>query len=113
MSEIRIIFDLEGKAAEAFGKGVKTADIITATIEAIGGLPAGMTSGKTSVGLCITTEDGKKVYAETSLKMLQMVTAGLTARYGDETGGTSFMEAAGLDADKIREALADTEKKPN
>lgn len=54
-------------------------------IEAIAGMPQGMQSGKTSVALSIKLKNGQWVFAETSLKMLQMAAAALSGKYGNET----------------------------
>lgn len=49
----------------------------------VGGLDHGMTSGRASVAFCFELPDGRVVLAETSLWLLQLATAALTARYGE------------------------------
>ena len=50
----------------------------------IGGLARGMTSGLTSVAICIILPDGRAVLAETSLRLFLMAADLLRARYGEE-----------------------------
>lgn len=61
------------------------------TIEAIGGIPQGMQSGMTSVALSIKMKNGQWVFAETSLKMLQLATAALSGKYGNETDDPTIL----------------------
>jgi hypothetical protein len=86
MVMIRIIKNLEGAAKSLEVDGVKRENMENGTIVAIGGMPDGMESGQTSVGMVVKADDGKSYYCETSLKMLQLATTALTAEYGDETG---------------------------
>lgn len=53
-------------------------------IVAMGALPKGMGSGRTSVWLYVELEDGKLVFAQTSLALLQVANAAFLARYGQE-----------------------------
>lgn len=55
-----------------------------ATLEAIGALPRGMTSGKTSVALRIKLENGETVVAQTSLALFATTYAAFRGRYSDE-----------------------------
>lgn len=80
MPHMKIELDGDGKFPQLQGKRIRKAEI-----EAITALPKGMASGNTSVALIIPLKDGSYVFAETSLKLLQMATAAFTGRYGDET----------------------------
>jgi hypothetical protein len=50
----------------------------------LGALPAGMVSGKPSVFFLIPMPDGKVVFAELSLALLQAGTRAMTVKYGDQ-----------------------------
>ena len=91
--EIKIFIDMDGKAGEAFHETEARRDepIRDATVVAIGGLPHGMSSGKTSVGICLVDAEGKPYYVQTSLKMMQLAMAALDAEYGDETDGETYV----------------------
>lgn len=92
--EIKIFLNNEGKLAEALeGTRGNPQETVQADILAIGTLPNGMTSGATSVGITALTSVGIPVYLETSLKMFQMAAAAFQAKYGDETGGETLIEA--------------------
>lgn len=64
-------------------------------IVAVGALPRGMHSGRTSVYLTVELEDGRVGFFETSLALLQMATAAFTGRYGDESDGKTHPEGGG------------------
>ncbi len=86
--EIRLILNMEGKIAEACGG--TTADPATigrAVINAIGCLPEGMSSGKTSIGMVVIDDQNRPHYCETSLKAFQIACAYFTEKFGDESGG--------------------------
>lgn len=53
----------------------------------MGVLEGGMASGKPSVSFGIYLPDGRVVFAETSLLLLQSAIRAFTARYGDLTEG--------------------------
>lgn len=63
---------------------INAQQVIEARLVEVAGVPAGMTSGRTSVGLIVRLPDGRFVWSEISLQMLRTLTAGLTARYGEE-----------------------------
>lgn len=90
MTVLKVIMDMEGKAGECH-PGVPPADIQMGEINAIGCLPNGMSSGKTSVGISGTLKDGTPVYMELSLKMFQMAAAAFHGRFGDETDGGTII----------------------
>lgn len=50
-------------------------------VSAIGGIPAGMASGKASVMVTMLLPDGRTVAGETSLALLISATRALAARY--------------------------------
>lgn len=108
MSEIKIIFDMEGKEDEVWETpGPKTQ---VGIVEAVGTLPKGMASGATSVAICVVTVvDGSRVYAEMSLKMFQMAAAAFTSRWGDETGGLTIIQTD-ADPDLVEEQLTGDKK---
>jgi hypothetical protein len=69
--------------AEGMLEGVSPEDVIHLrnTLE-IGVLEGGMQSGKPSVAFAFTLPDGKKVFAETSLKLFQAAAKAFAAKYG-------------------------------
>ncbi|MBX3605346.1 MAG: hypothetical protein KF788_08745 [Piscinibacter sp.] len=73
MTTLRIILDGDGAFPEAKPErfGLATA---------IGRLPAGMQSGKSSVVIELTMPDGTKAYGQTSLAMLAMAVQAMQAR---------------------------------
>lgn len=80
MARIDIIMD----GSKGMGEG--KAPELTGTIEVIGAMPKGMSSGRTSVFLIATVAGQKeRVFLETSLRMWQMASAAFMQRYGDET----------------------------
>ena len=48
-------------------------------------LAGGMASGRPSVSIRINLPDGRVVWAQTSLRLLQVAVGAFTARYGDQT----------------------------
>jgi hypothetical protein len=100
VSEVRIFPDMTGKASQLLeGTDVAAEDVKGGVVVAIGGLPGGMTSGKTSVGI-LAMVDGEPFYLEMSLKMLQLVASMLTSKYGDETGTETGFVATLTDAEE-------------
>ena len=86
MSELKIILNMEDKAGSILEGEDWSLPMTTARILALGCMPRGMASGKTSIGITMLGEDGKPIYAEMSLKMFQLAAVAFKARYGDETG---------------------------
>jgi hypothetical protein len=70
----------EMKEAADKGKLHQTHHII------LSALPGGMTSGRTSVALCIPLPDGSWVFCESSLRAFLAAAGALRARFGDEDG---------------------------
>ena len=101
MTELKIYLELDGKLGE-IAPDVRPDQLKSGQILAIGTLPGGMSSGKPSVGLTIRVEDGSVVFAETSLKNLQMACAAFIGKFGDVTDGetTIRVTAEGLTVDK-------------
>jgi len=54
-------------------------------VDAIGGVPKGMQSGKTSVMLHIVLDNGESVFAETSLALLWTAALALKGKYPNES----------------------------
>lgn len=72
--------------ADGMLKDVPRENIIEAKKDIrLGVLDHGMHSGKPSVSFGIELPDGKVVFAETSLLLLQSAVRAFTARYGDMT----------------------------
>jgi hypothetical protein len=53
-------------------------------LERVGFLPGGMASGRTSVSMVIKLETGQRIFAQTSLRLLQAIAAAARGRYGEE-----------------------------
>lgn len=57
--------------------------VLHGELTGIAALPGGMASGKVSVTLRLTLDDGQTVLAETSLALLHMALGAIVARYGE------------------------------
>lgn len=82
MPNLRIFVRGDGMADDLRGK-----EIIQLADEAairLGALPGGMKSGRTSVSLIFPLPDGRFVFAQTSLGLLQGAVRGFTIVYGDQ-----------------------------
>ena len=78
MPQMNIVLNGEGKFSYlAEGEVIHLTNEITVTA-----LPNGMKSGNPSVAFIFTLPDGKKVFAETSMKLFQAVYDAFVAHYG-------------------------------
>ena len=78
MNQLDIILNCEGKFPQA-----KQLDTVTA----IGRLPRGMVSGKSSVTVEITAPNGDKTYGQMSLEMLNAAVSAMNARDDEVQAG--------------------------
>ena len=78
MTVLDVVLDLTGYAKSKIDRPMHHVTTMT-----IGALPAGMSSGLPSVGICIDLPNGEYVFAETSLKLFLNAADALKARYGD------------------------------
>ena len=67
----------------ALGPDLDLDMILHGELVSIAALPGGMASGKVSVTVRITLDDGRTVLAETSLALLHMALSAFVARYGE------------------------------
>lgn len=96
-TELKVFVDAENKMREVWPRA-RPGDIKVGKIDGIGVLPSGMSSGRASVAMFVTSASGEKVIAETSLRNLQMAMAAFITKYGDATDGafTIAMTEKGL-----------------
>lgn len=85
-TELKILIDVQNKMRDVWPR-TTPGDVKIGHLEAIGVLPNGMSSGRPSVALFVTSSSGEKVMAETSLQNLQMAMAAFISKYGDVTDG--------------------------
>lgn len=95
-TRMKFYLDLQNKFGEVY-PGKDKSKLRAGTIDAIGTMPAGMTSGNPSVGILISTFDGRVIYAETSLRLLQTVVAAMTSQWGDLTDGVEIGSGDAVD----------------
>ncbi len=86
MTGLRVILEGDGSMPELAEK-MKQGLVLDTQIDAITALPRGMVSGKTSVAVIVNLPDGRVVFAQTTLALLQAATRAFTARYGEHGGG--------------------------
>lgn len=84
---LRVFIDDKADYLPEFQEEMRKAGkpIVKGKIAAIGALPNGMQSGRTSVWLSVELEDGRIAFCETSLALLQTASAAFRGRYGDES----------------------------
>jgi hypothetical protein len=85
MPSLRIVLEGDGafsELAEVIEQG-KLIHLSNDADIAVTGLEGGMQSGDPSVAFIFGLPDGRKVFAETSLRLLLMAADGFKARYGD------------------------------
>lgn len=76
MPAVTIVLDAQGAWPDLV-------DAKKGELERIGALPGGMASGKASVALVVRLDDGRLVFAETSLELFLGAAVALRARYPD------------------------------
>lgn len=62
---------------------LKSEDVQAGRLELIGGLPDGMASGNPSVAMLVRMNDGRYVFAETSLVLFLSAADAMRAAHGD------------------------------
>lgn len=60
-----------------------TADTLSGTVTAVGGIPDGTDGGRAAVAVVVTLPDGSTVVGQTTLALLHNATRALSARYPD------------------------------
>ncbi len=81
MPELRVILEIaDGELAPYMTPGQEPEAM--ASIEVVGCLPAGMTSGLPSFVAVIELPDGQRIVAETSWRNMSLALVGLAARWG-------------------------------
>jgi len=60
-------------------------DLLTGAWTRLTALPAGMVSGRLSIGILVELPDGRLCFAETSWRLLYLAAKAIEARYGPPT----------------------------
>jgi len=82
-TEVNLILDYTvSEPKSEYLEALRNKEIIEGELQIITGVPEGTAKGKPTVGFIIKLPDGRYVWAETTLKIFQTCSTGLTAKYG-------------------------------